>query len=220
MIVHLTRKMRRLAQGDCLEKDEKPPTQRQMAALERRKHIVETAAICFIEQGFHQTSIRDIAKRAGISLGNLYNHFESKTALIGEIASLEADDLIQIRTVLEHDGPALERLNAFVAAYFDYVSRPENAVLTAEITAEAMRSPQIAKGFSDNRRRIIDAVIDVLGTDAISFPERTEEMAEMLLDLIESAAGRVAFEKKKAKVSTRADLQSVIQRLLGCQSSD
>lgn len=197
-----------------MEKDENVLTQRQIATLERRKHIVETAAICFIEQGFHQTSIRDIAKRAGISLGNLYNHFESKTALIGEIASLEADDLIEIRAVLERDDSALKRIDAFVVAYFNYVSRPENAVLTAEITAEAMRSPQIVEAFSNNRKRTVDAVISVLGADKISFPERTEEMAGMLLGLIESTAGRVAFEKKKTKISTREDLCSVVRRLV------
>lgn len=197
-----------------MKKNGQALTQRQIATLERRKHIVETAALCFIEQGFHQTSIRDIAERAGISLGNLYNHFESKTALIGEIASLEADDLIEIRAVLEQDAPALERLDAFVVAYFDYVSRPENAVLTAEITAEAMRSPQIVEAFSNNRKRMTDAIFAVLEADEISFPESMEGLAEMLLDLIESAAGRVAFERERTKASTREDLRSVAQRLV------
>lgn len=194
--------------------DEKTPSNRQMATLKRRKRIVEAAAICFIEQGFHQTSIRDIAKRAGISLGNLYNHFESKTDLIAEIASLEADEMVQILDVLDQEGPSLEVIDAFTVAYFDYVSRPENAVLAAEITAEAMRSPQIVGGFSENSSRRIDSITKVLGADAFSFPERKEEMARMLLDLIESSAGRVAFEKKKVKASTLADLRSVVRRLL------
>lgn len=201
-------------QGGPLEKDEKTPTKRQMATLKRRKHIVEAAAACFIEHGFHQSSIRDIAKRAEISLGNLYNHFESKTELIAEIAGLEADDLTRIQDILAQDGSGAEILDAFVVAYFDYVSRPENAVLTAEITAEAMRSPQIVETFSQNRKRTIDAVINVLGADAISFPERKGEMAEMLLDLIESAAGRVAFGTTYTKASTLSDLRSVIRRLL------
>ena len=197
-----------------MKKDEKAPTQRQLATLERRKHIVEAAAICFIEQGFHQTSIRDIAKRAGISLGNLYNHFESKTALIGEIAGLEADDLIAIRAVLEQDGSARQRIDAFVIAAFDYAADPDNAVLTAEITAEAMRSPQIVEAFSDNRRKTVDALVGILKTDALAFADPAEELAQMVLDLIESSAVRVAFDKKKSKASTRDALRSVVQRLL------
>ena len=73
---------------------------REASTLARHKHIVESAAICFIEQGFHQTSVRDIAKRANISLGNLYNHFGNKTALIAEIAALEADNLVEMTKAL------------------------------------------------------------------------------------------------------------------------
>lgn len=195
-------------------------TKRQLATLERRKHIVETAALCFIEQGFHQTSIRDIAKHAGISLGNLYNHFASKTDLIAEIASLEAEELITIRSILGDDGSALKIIDAFVVAYFEYVSCPENAVLAAEITAEAMRSPQIVAGFSDNRNTITAALKTVLGSTSISIPETLDEMALVLLDLVESAASRVAFETENIKAATLTGLRSIVQRVLVAPTSD
>lgn len=54
-----------------------------------REKIVEAALHSFTHRGFHQTSMRDIAQAAGVSVGNLYNHFTGKEALIGEIALLE-----------------------------------------------------------------------------------------------------------------------------------
>lgn len=201
-------------QGRELTKDEKLPTKRQLTTLARRKHIVQSAAACFVERGFHQTSMRDIAEQAEVSLGNLYNHFESKTELIAEIAGLEADDLKRMHHLLEEDAAAPEVIDAFIIAYFEYVSRPENAVLTAEITAEAMRSPQIVESFSENRKHTIDAVTNVIGADAFSFPEQRMEMAEILLDLVESAASRVAFESKSVKASTLLDIRSIVGRLL------
>lgn len=201
-------------QGRELTKDEKLPTKRQLTTLARRKHIVQSAAACFVERGFHQTSMRDIAKQAEVSLGNLYNHFESKTELIAEIAGLEANDLKRMHHLLEEDAAAPEVIDAFIIAYFEYVSRPENAVLTAEITAEAMRSPQIVESFSENRKHTIDAVTNVIGADAFSFPEQRMEMAEILLDLVESAASRVAFESKSVKASTLLDIRSIVGRLL------
>ena len=57
---------------------------------QRREQIIQAALGCFIEQGFHQTGMRDIAAAAGVSLGNLYNHFARKEELIALIASLEA----------------------------------------------------------------------------------------------------------------------------------
>ena len=47
--------------------------------LENRRETIVNAAIgCFIDKGFHTTSMRDIAQAASVSLGNLYNYFPGK----------------------------------------------------------------------------------------------------------------------------------------------
>jgi AcrR family transcriptional regulator len=47
---------------------------------------IEDAAIeLFIEQGYHATSMRQIADRAGIALGGIYNHFRSKDEIFEAI---------------------------------------------------------------------------------------------------------------------------------------
>jgi AcrR family transcriptional regulator len=57
-------------------------------AVERRKVRIEDAAKqLFIRQGFHATSMRNIAARAGTSLGNLYNYYPTKEAIFGSIIS-------------------------------------------------------------------------------------------------------------------------------------
>lgn len=43
-----------------------------------RAEIIEAAHKLFLEKGFHATSMRQIAERAGIALGGIYNHFASK----------------------------------------------------------------------------------------------------------------------------------------------
>lgn len=40
--------------------------------------IVAAAYDLFLEQGFHATSMRQISQRAGLALGGIYNHFDSK----------------------------------------------------------------------------------------------------------------------------------------------
>ena len=58
------------------------------AAIESRKEKIEEAAReLFIRQGFHATSMRDIAKGAGVSLGNLYNYYETKDAIFESIVA-------------------------------------------------------------------------------------------------------------------------------------
>jgi AcrR family transcriptional regulator len=48
---------------------------------ESRTRIERAALKHFVEQGIAETSIRDIAEAAGMSLGAMYNHFESKEDL-------------------------------------------------------------------------------------------------------------------------------------------
>lgn len=43
-----------------------------------RSEIVETAHLLFLKNGYHGTSMRQIADGTGIALGGIYNHFESK----------------------------------------------------------------------------------------------------------------------------------------------
>jgi AcrR family transcriptional regulator len=52
------------------------------AAIGKRKETIEDAAReLFIKQGFHRTSMRDIARGAKVSLGNLYNYYPTKEAI-------------------------------------------------------------------------------------------------------------------------------------------
>jgi AcrR family transcriptional regulator len=58
------------------------------AAMEEKKGRIEEAAKqLFIKQGFHATSTRNIAVRAGTSLGNLYNYYPTKEAILRSIIS-------------------------------------------------------------------------------------------------------------------------------------
>lgn len=50
-------------------------------AEQTRSQILAAAHQFFIDQGYHATSMRQIAAQAGIALGTIYNHFPSKEAI-------------------------------------------------------------------------------------------------------------------------------------------
>ena len=53
---------------------------------EATRLAIETAAIqLFLEQGYHATSMRQIAEQAGLALGGIYNHFSSKDEIFEAI---------------------------------------------------------------------------------------------------------------------------------------
>jgi AcrR family transcriptional regulator len=62
---------------------------RQQLIEARRNQILDAAVEVFAEKGFHHTTTKDIASRAGIAEGTIYNYFEGKDdLLIGMMARL------------------------------------------------------------------------------------------------------------------------------------
>jgi AcrR family transcriptional regulator len=54
--------------------------------VERNQKKIEDAALrVFTRLGFHGTSVRDIAKEAGVSIGNLYNYYGTKEEIFKSI---------------------------------------------------------------------------------------------------------------------------------------
>ena len=54
---------------------------------------LHAALECFLEHGYHGTSIRAVATRAGLSVPGLYHHYPSKQALLVGIAESAMADL-------------------------------------------------------------------------------------------------------------------------------
>jgi len=52
----------------------------------RQQQILDAALACFSENGFHQTGMADIVRRAGLSHGAVYLYFQSKDDLIEALA--------------------------------------------------------------------------------------------------------------------------------------
>ncbi len=50
-----------------------------------RSRVLEAAHALFLTRGFHGTSMREIATRAGVAVGGIYNHYPSKEALFGAV---------------------------------------------------------------------------------------------------------------------------------------
>lgn len=197
----------------------KPKTERAQTTSERRQLIIATAVECFTEKGFHQTSVRDIAKRANISLGNLYNHFENKSALIRDISEYEADGLDDAKALLATIEDPKEALDKFVSLYIEGCLQREAIVLTAEIVSEGLRDPDIVPGFVENRaeanRLASDLIRRVQDEAQAEVVMPAEDCAEYIFDLIEGLAVRFALERKPVTAADKQTLYAAIWRLVG-----
>ena len=171
-----------------------PEGKREKAAAQRRAKILEAALTCFLENGYHQTGVRDIAKRAGVSLGNLYNHFPGKHDVLVEIAALERADLEPFLKMLMKPGSPQAILEKFIKAYATYLAAPENVMLSIEISSEAVRKPDIGELFVTNREELVIALTSVIqrGIEAGGFRKglNPNEASQLIIELIDASAYR------------------------------
>jgi AcrR family transcriptional regulator len=95
------------------------------------------------EGGLKQLNLRAVAARAGVTAGSMYHHYESKTALLGELA---AGGFKELRRELEQAREADDgrRLRSSAIAYFRFAQR-ESALFGLMFDPEIAELPPVAK---------------------------------------------------------------------------
>ena len=111
----------------------------------RRQQILDAACERVRQSGFHGASMADIAKAAGLSVGQIYRYFENKEAII---AAIVAQDLAEMRDkfaeIESRPGALLDAIEAHLPEGIDKCFDPRRATLALEVVAEAARNPKVA----------------------------------------------------------------------------
>lgn len=82
-----------------------PRTEKQFAEIreERKEQIMHNALFLFADQGYHNTSISQVAQKTGISKGLIYNYFTGKEDLLRSLVISGFDEYMQYFDP-NHDG--------------------------------------------------------------------------------------------------------------------
>ncbi len=94
---------------------------------QKREAIMLQALKLFSKEGFYTTTIPDIAKAIGMSVGNLYNYFKSKDMLAQEIIKYISSYLgKELQKINNEDISSAEKIHKIVTIYFHTAKdRPE-----------------------------------------------------------------------------------------------
>src|SRR5579863_9458398 len=84
--------------GDDVAGTEPPLRRRDEARALFRNAILDAAEAVFAERGFHGARIQDIAERARIAVGTVYNHFSDKDDVLSALLDERTEGLLaQVR---------------------------------------------------------------------------------------------------------------------------
>jgi TetR/AcrR family transcriptional regulator, cholesterol catabolism regulator len=129
---------------------------------EKLESILRAAAAIFAEKGYHQASIRDIARATGVSLSGLYYYFDSKEELLFLIQDHAFGTLLaNLERQLEGVEEPHRRLRALMENHLRYFmgARAEMKVLSHEsesLTGEYRRQVNAKK------RRLSEIAGDIM----------------------------------------------------------
>nr|WP_296766020.1 TetR/AcrR family transcriptional regulator [Rhodococcus sp. (in: high G+C Gram-positive bacteria)] len=126
----------------------------------------------FVEQGYHGTSVRDIAGRAGLSVPGLYHHYPSKQAMLVGLMDVAMDELIsRSRDAEAEAGPsARARFDSVVESLllFHMYRRDQAFIGSTEIRSLEQANREVYVGRRDEQQRMLDAIV-VAGIESGEF---------------------------------------------------
>ena len=155
---------------------------------ERRAQLLQAAQEVFVSNGYHATSMDDIAERAGVSKPVLYQHFTSKLELYLALLDGRASELVdRIREAMDRSEDNKERVNEAMRAYFDFVdSQGEAFRLVFE--SDQRNDPAVAERVLRMETECVAALADTIMADTQVDKARAELLATGLVGAAEVAA--------------------------------
>jgi AcrR family transcriptional regulator len=94
---------------------------KQRRADTRRHEILEGALLAMRDHGLHRAGMRDIARAAGLSTGNLYYYFRNKEELVYACQDRALDRLLEVLAGAKERPDVGERLGALVEGHLHVV---------------------------------------------------------------------------------------------------
>ncbi|MCC2315901.1 TetR/AcrR family transcriptional regulator [Cellulomonas xiejunii] len=135
-----------------------------------RERLLDAAFDLFADEGVDATSIEAVCERAGFTRGAFYSNFDSKYALLLDLAAREhrrrLQELRSALAVAQADyaqGPTVDvdAMARFLEILLERISDDRRwRVISAELTLLAMRQPDIARHHHDLDRQMTDEVAD------------------------------------------------------------
>jgi AcrR family transcriptional regulator len=157
----------------------------------RSAEILAKVRQAFVAKGFDGASMQDLARAAGMSVGNFYRYFPSKSAIItGLIEKDLADIQRDFQAILGAPRP-MQMLRLVLDQRLDEHVANQEGALWSEIEAAARRNPEISLASLAMESGVVECLVQVFaaetGLDFATARARFATQAAFILVLFKSA---------------------------------
>ena len=183
-------------------------TNRQLAAMETRKKLLEAAKKIISEKGLINTSIEEITKACGVSNGTFYTYFKRKEDVVFELSREMYQGIYE--EAQAHDGPFMERLIFYMVNFSGHIER-DGLKLCQEWVRNTVDPDLVENPYNKNKLQMdIDSMKGMI-EKGIERGELTDDtpvdaLANALVDVIygemlcwDMSGGAYSFEERTGK---------------------
>lgn len=131
----------------------------------RSNEILDKVRQAFAAKGFDGASMQDLARAAGMSVGNFYRYFPSKSAIItGLIEKDLADVQRDFQAILGGPHP-MQVLRQVMSLRLEEHEASHEGALWSEIEAASRRNPEMAAASQAMETAVVDSLLQVFAAE-------------------------------------------------------
>lgn len=175
---------------------------------DRKRQLVDSAATLFVQRGYSQVSVADIARAAGVTAPSVYRHFDDKQSLLEQAVLAGVDDLEACTARALRDGNDAATLISTVCALA--VQRPQTASLwrwtSNYLTVE--QNKQVAL----RTREVIGQWAAAILTGRDDLTER--EAVQLAWAILSVSGSLTVHHTRMSSARSREEIEKLVRRLL------
>ncbi|MBI3303780.1 MAG: TetR/AcrR family transcriptional regulator [Deltaproteobacteria bacterium] len=189
----------------------------------RKEIILEAAEEVFADKGYYEAAVEEIASRAEISVGTLYNLFANKEALYLTLIEQRVDGFIAHVTHRAETGrSAVEKLDHLLEGIFEYLERHQAFfrlyVMTTHGLPWHVNSDMGAVLFAKYKEMVsfVTAICQQGKEEGVFHTEAPFSLALAILGVVNAFLTSWIMGKKKRPLSdSLVEVRSHVRRLTG-----
>ncbi|RBP83121.1 TetR/AcrR family transcriptional regulator [Marinomonas rhizomae] len=177
---------------------------------QRIQCIIDATEQHVLTKGFHKASMSEIAKSAGLSVGQIYRYFAHKDDIIRALVEQSTQKKLQFMSSFLNKEKWLDR------HFLDETEDTQKIrIMHSEVQAEAARNPVVFDICQDSQNRLQQHAIEILQTRQPNMSvDEAASRIEMLVTLTEGLMARWEFQQRPLSKEMYQMYSQVIDTIL------
>lgn len=193
---------------------------RKSLAEQRRTEIINAFYHCVVKDGFAGTSIRKIAREAGVQPSTLHHYFKDRDEIIEQMVAHFTETIVThfIARMDRHTDPATRFDRALEFLFGADMINDEYTGFFLECCVEARRNPRVRQMLARTFRRFRQTIIDYI-SDMEPFhrlpPDRKNVYASLLIAVHEGLELQWYIEPAAVSLKKSFELTRALVKMMG-----